>query len=195
MLLRRMAKKPHLMLCSPAVASVSWSGQWAASPQQCMTLPTPPASLMGWHQGALLKWVNVIEHYFPRRCNLTKVAQWQSNPNGFSPESHLMWGGRAVNWPATNLQSSIWSQDYTVNPVLNPPQQYSSRQLACLCCVNSPVMYAGLSKPQVCCDPLSSEEALTLKWREQVEVFWQSCSSLKIWSALLPEQAQPCLLT
>lgn len=31
-------------------------------------------------------------------------------------------------------------------------------------------MYAGLSEPQVCCDPLGSDKALTLEQKQQVEV-------------------------
>lgn len=103
-----------------------------------------------------------------KHCNVTKVSQRESNPNGCSPESCLTLGGRIVNWPATNLQSSIWSQDCTSNPVLHPPQH--SAVAVAVAVSMSPAMYAGLSEPQVCCDPLGSDKALTLGWRQQVEV-------------------------
>lgn len=124
--------------------------------------------------------------------NATKILQWESNPNGRSPESCLTPGGRIVNLPAASLWNNIWSQECTSNLCFLHP---SAVQLACLLpcvqgCQSTALLWSSRLRQGI--NP-GMEAAGGGDCQSQG--VWQSHSSLGSRSALFPEQAQPCLLT
>lgn len=142
----------------------------------------------------VLFWsVNVIDPYFHKETETSWHHQGcvtKAKPKWFLSESHLKQGGRAVSWSATNLQSSIRS---TANPMLNSPQRSTVAGNYHVFVVWTLLQHTQGSQNHRSA-VIVSVQALRMEQREQVEVFWQSCSSLKSHSALFPERGQPCLL-
>lgn len=115
------------------------------------------------------EWMFLIPFFWRKQKhrNVTKILQWESNPNGCSPGSCLTPGGRIVNWPATNLWSNIWSQECTSNLCfihLRAVQQQQQLVHALPC-------MQGCQSHRSAVIPLGSEQALTLGWKQQVEGF------------------------